>query len=80
MPAIKLWAFLAPTIAKTAPEIIARLNSEIRLAMADGKMRKQLTAVGIEPLHSTPEAFARLIRSELERWGKIVKASGARVD
>ena len=66
--------------AKTAPEIIARLNSEIRIAMADGEMRKQLTAVGIEPLHSTPDAFAHLIRSELERWGKIVKASGARAD
>ena len=66
--------------AKTPPEIIARLNSEIRTAMADADMKMQLLAVGIEPLHSTPEAFAQLIRTELAKWSKIVKASGARID
>ncbi len=66
--------------AKTPPDIVARLNAEIRAAMANVDLRKQLIAVGIEPLHSTPEAFAQMIRAELAKWGRIVKASGARVD
>jgi tripartite-type tricarboxylate transporter receptor subunit TctC len=69
---------LAP--AKTPKEIVARLNGEIRKAMADPEIRKQLTAVGIEPLYSTPEAFGETIRLELVKWGKVVKASGARID
>ena len=69
---------LAP--AKTPREIIARLNSEIRTAMADPEIRKQLAAVGIEALHSTPEAFGETIRTELAKWRKVVKASGATVD
>ena len=69
---------LAP--AGTPPAIVARLNGEIRLVNADAEMKKQLLAVGIEPVHSTPEAFGQLIRTDLVKWGKIVKASGARID
>jgi len=69
---------LVPT--GTPPAIIARLNAEIRHANNDAEMKKQLLAVGIEPVHSTPEAFAQLIRADLAKWGKIVKASGARID
>jgi len=66
--------------AGTPAAIIARLNAEIRHANNDAEMKKQLLAVGIEPVHSTPEEFAQLIRADLAKWGKIVKASGARID
>lgn len=66
--------------AGTPPAIIARLNAEIRHANSDAEMKKKLLAVGIEPVHSTPEEFAQLIRADLAKWGKIVKASGARID
>ena len=66
--------------ARTPPAIIARLNAEIRHANNDAETKKQLLALGIEPVHSTPEAFAQLIRADLAKWGKIVKASGARID
>ena len=69
---------LAP--AKTPKEIVARLNSEIRTAMADPEIRKQLAAVGIEALYSTPEAFGETIRIEIAKWGKVVKASGTTID
>ncbi len=69
---------LAP--AKTPREIIVRLNSEIRTAMADPELRKQLAAVGIEAMSSTPEAFGDTIRIEIAKWGKVVKASGATID
>jgi tripartite-type tricarboxylate transporter receptor subunit TctC len=69
---------LAP--ARTPGDIVHRLNGEIRKAMADPEVRKQLAAVGIEALYSTPEAFGETIRTEMVKWGKVVKASGARID
>jgi len=69
---------LAP--AGTPKDAIARLNAEIRIAMADAEMQRQLVAVGIDPTYSTPEAFAELIRADIAKWAKVVKASGARAD
>jgi tripartite-type tricarboxylate transporter receptor subunit TctC len=69
---------LAP--AGTPKEVIARLNAEIKTAMADPEMQRQLVAVGIDPTYSTPEAFAELIRADIAKWTKVVKASGARAD
>ena len=69
---------LAP--AGTPKEVIARLNAEIKVAMADPEMQRQLVAAGIDPTYSTPEAFAELIRADIAKWAKIVKASGARAD
>jgi tripartite-type tricarboxylate transporter receptor subunit TctC len=48
--------------------------------MADAGMKRQLTALGIEPASSTPEEFAALVRSEIPKWARIVKASGAKVE
>jgi tripartite-type tricarboxylate transporter receptor subunit TctC len=48
--------------------------------MADPEMQRQLAAAGIEPAYSTPEAFAELIRADIAKWAKVVKASGARAD
>jgi tripartite-type tricarboxylate transporter receptor subunit TctC len=69
---------LAP--AGTPKEVIARLNAEIKVAMADPEMQRQLAAVGIDPAYSTPEAFAELIGADIAKWAKVVKASGARAD
>ena len=69
---------LAP--AGTPKEVIARLNAEIKVAMADPDMQRQLAAVGIDPTYSTPDAFAELIRADIAKWAKVVKASGARAD
>ena len=69
---------LAP--AKTPSDVVARLNSEIRNVMAEPEMKAQLVKAGIDPLTSTPDEFAATIRSDMAKWGKVVKASGARVD
>jgi tripartite-type tricarboxylate transporter receptor subunit TctC len=69
---------LAP--AGTPREVVAALHGAVLRAMADAGMRKQLSAVGIEPATSSPEEFAALIRSELPKWARIVKASGAQVE
>lgn len=69
---------LAP--AGTPRERIAALHAAVVRAMGRADMRRQLTALGIEPQASSPEEFGALIRSEIPRWAGIVKASGARLE
>jgi tripartite-type tricarboxylate transporter receptor subunit TctC len=69
---------LAP--AGTPREVVAGLHAAVGRAMADAGMKRQLAALGIEPASSTPEEFAALIRSEIPKWARIVKASGAKVE
>ena len=69
---------LAP--AATPKEIAARLNAEIAKVMTDPDMEKQLASQGIEPMSSTPETFAATIKTDMAKWGKVVKASGASID
>lgn len=69
---------LAP--AGTPKDVVARLHGAVTRAMANPGLNRQLTALGIEPTSSTPEEFAALIRSEIPKWARIVKASGAQVE
>lgn len=66
--------------AKTPPEIIARLHKEAVKALAAPDVREKLTAQGAEAVGSTPEEFRAYISAEIDKWGKVVRASGARVD
>jgi len=66
-------AGLAPAIART-------LNQKLIEALRSPEIRQRLSAQAFELWTSTPEAFARVIRTDHEKWGRIVKASGARVD
>lgn len=61
-------------------EVLARLHRETLTMLQDAELRRRLAAGGLEPASSTPEAFAALIRAELERWGPVIRASGARVE
>ena len=76
---VSIWlGVLAP--ARTPPEIVARLNSEISKVMAEPEMKAQMTKAGIEAISSTPQEFTATIKSDNAKWGKVVKASGAHVD
>jgi tripartite-type tricarboxylate transporter receptor subunit TctC len=60
---------------------IARtLNQRLIEALRSPEIRERLSAQAFELWTSTPEEFARVIRTDYEKWGRIVKASGARVD
>ncbi|MDR6855669.1 tripartite tricarboxylate transporter substrate binding protein [Variovorax guangxiensis] len=69
---------LAP--AGTPKEIVTALHAAVIRAVADAGMKRQLTALGIEPAASTPDEFSALIRSEIPKWARLVKASGAMVE
>jgi tripartite-type tricarboxylate transporter receptor subunit TctC len=64
--------------AKTPPDIIERLNKEINAALADHAIKARLGAMGGATLPGTPAEFGKLIADETEKWGKVVKFSGAR--
>jgi tripartite-type tricarboxylate transporter receptor subunit TctC len=66
--------------ARMPPDIVARLNTEIRSGMESEDVKARLSAVGAEIATTSSEEFARIIRSEIERWAKVVKASGARAN
>lgn len=60
--------------------IVARLNAELIKVMRSPALRERIRAQYFEPYTSTPEEFTAVLKTDLEKWGKIVRASGARVD
>jgi tripartite-type tricarboxylate transporter receptor subunit TctC len=69
---------LAP--AATPRDIILRLNTEMNRVMRLPDVAQRLAGDGVEAVGTTPEQFASYLRQEIVKWGKVVKASGARVD
>ena len=64
--------------AKTPKPVVARLNSEFVKALKMPDVRERLGALGFELVGSTPEHYASYIRTEIKKWEKVVKASGAK--
>ena len=60
--------------------IISQLAADIAAALREPDLRDRLLADGSEPVGSTPEVFTAFLRSEMLKWGRVVKASGARPD
>ena len=73
------WFGLAAPAA-TPKEIVARLNTELTRIANSTEVKGRFAAQGVEVLSSTPDGFAKLIRDDHARWGKVVKASGAKLD
>ena len=73
MEVVTWYSVLAP--AKTPPDIVQKLNAEVRKALADPETNERLVQQGHEPHASTPEEMRAYIRGEMQKWGKIVKAS-----
>lgn len=72
------YGYLAP--GATPRDTVARLNTGVREALMVAEVRNRIIADGSEPVGSTVEEFAALIRHELPQWSRIAKQSGAKAD
>jgi tripartite-type tricarboxylate transporter receptor subunit TctC len=64
----------------TPAEIVNKLSKEIDAALADPQMKARLADLGAEPMPMTPIEFGKFIAEETEKWGKVVKFAGIKVD
>ncbi|HYC45272.1 MAG TPA: tripartite tricarboxylate transporter substrate binding protein [Burkholderiales bacterium] len=65
---------LAP--AGTPQDVIARLNSELVRILRAPDFATQLAAHGVDATHSTPDEFGAVLRSDLQKWGKVIREAG----
>ncbi len=72
------YGVLAP--AATPPEIVARLNQEIVRLLSLPDVKERFLTQAIEPAGSTPAQFAAHIRSELDKWAKVIRSGGIKVE
>jgi tripartite-type tricarboxylate transporter receptor subunit TctC len=61
-------------------DVVRKLNAEIVRALSLPDLKQDYAKLGAESSGGTPEAFAELIKAEIIKWAKVVKASGARAD
>jgi tripartite-type tricarboxylate transporter receptor subunit TctC len=64
----------------TPPEIVEKLNREVNAALADPKMTARFADLGAKVIAGSPDDYAKLVAYETEKWGRIVKMSGATPD
>jgi tripartite-type tricarboxylate transporter receptor subunit TctC len=72
------FAVVAPP--KTARSIVDKISADIAAAIRSPDVAKRLDELSAEPVASTPDASARFMREEVERWGSLIKAAGVRLD
>lgn len=72
------YGIVAP--AGTPPDIVRRLNAELVLAIRSPEIAQRIAALGGAPIANTVEEFQAFLRTDVARWAKVVRESGARAD
>jgi tripartite-type tricarboxylate transporter receptor subunit TctC len=76
--AVSIYGVVAP--AATPRDIVRKLGIDVASAVKTAEVTERMLQQGIEPVTSSPEQFDALIRAEIEKWARVVKASGAKAD
>lgn len=66
--------------AGTSPEIVRRIRSEVVKAINDPGLKDQFTALGAEPVGSTPEEFTAVLQRDLVKWAKVARQANVKAD
>ena len=81
VPGFETGAFAGLGVPRGTPgEIIDILNREVTAGLADPTLKARILDLGGMPLPQSPTEFGKLVADETEKWGKVVKASGARAN
>lgn len=79
VPGFEAGSWWGAGVPKNTPiEIVDKLNKEINAGLADPKLKTRLAELGTTPLVFTPAEFSAFVRSETDKWAKVVKFSGAK--
>jgi tripartite-type tricarboxylate transporter receptor subunit TctC len=76
--ALSIVGIVAP--AATPSDLVKRISFDVAKAVSESDLTERMKQLGMEPVGSTPQEFDALIRAEMEKWGRVVKASGAKAD
>ena len=76
--AVTWFGVLGP--AKLPATVVSSVNAELLKALGSPDLRKRLEDQGLTVKTSSPEQLGQLIRTDIDKWGRVVKASGARAD
>ncbi len=66
--------------AATPPAVLAKLNAELNKILTMPDVKQRFADQGVDPVGGTAERFAEHLKAQIEKWGKVVKESGARVE
>jgi tripartite-type tricarboxylate transporter receptor subunit TctC len=81
IPGYEFTAWVGSFVPKGTPKpVVDKLNAEIRKALADPGVASKLTAQTLDPMPMTPEQFAARLKSDYDKYEKVVKISGAKID
>jgi len=64
----------------TPTEIVDKLNREVNAGLADARIATRIVELGAYVVSGSPADFRQMVADEIEKWGKVVKASGARAE
>lgn len=81
LPGVTVESVFGAVVASGTPrDAVKKLNADIGHALQAPEIKTRMAEIGLTPAGSTPEAFDAFIRTEIEKWAKVVKASGATAD
>ena len=66
--------------ARTPQTIVKRLNAELKKVLDDSETARKLSDQTLDPMYMTPAQFEKRLKSDYEKYGKVVQASGAKVE
>ena len=81
LPGFEVYSWYGVAVQGATPrEIIARLNQDIGRVLNTSEMRSRLAAEGAEAKGGSPEEFGRYFRAEMDKWAKVIRAAGIRLE